>query len=391
MPAEEAYVLSENDVRNIRLYVQHKYAAMPQDKKAEIVADAVNRIIHKQLPPFEDAVKRRVTAKLIQTVVLERQKPVRSDDIFEACLSLDTTQAVIQEPLHRWVEQQINGTIEKERFLQVMDKLSECCVDEEINREIQLESGSWERFRSILREENSLPQYSVIKESVLAEVIPLPTTPAKLPLLLPLPRLNKKAARPFIYGMLCLLLIGASLMYGWSLSHPSSSKEKNQAVVQPVQPVAEPPVDGLPAELRYTEVDKERLAAYLTSKSSQLASQPYMDAIIEAAKLFDIHPILLFAITGQEQAFVPTTNEESKQIANNPFNVFHSWKEYNTTIHDSAEIAARTIVNLSKGRPEGTDPITWINRKYAEDPNWSKGVRTIFATMKRQIETPSGK
>ena len=85
------------------------------------------------------------------------------------------------------------------------------------------------------------------------------------------------------------------------------------------------------------------------------------------AKEKDIHPLFLFAITGQEQAFVPRTHKLAKQIANNPFNVYYSWKEYNTTIEQSARIAANTINRLSEDRPYNIDAITWINREYAED------------------------
>jgi hypothetical protein len=73
------------------------------------------------------------------------------------------------------------------------------------------------------------------------------------------------------------------------------------------------------------------------------------------------------------------------EIANNPFNVFHSWKEYNTTITQSARIAARTVVNSSKNRPDGIDPFTWINRRYAEDQLWADGVRSIWTSMSKHI------
>jgi hypothetical protein len=132
-------------------------------------------------------------------------------------------------------------------------------------------------------------------------------------------------------------------------------------------------------------VDTNRLAEYLHSKNSLLAEAKYMEPIIAAAEEFGIDPLLLFAITGQEQAFVPRTHKKAKEIGNNPFNVFHSWEEYNTTITQSARIAARTIVNSSKNRPADIDPFTWINRRYAEDPLWADGVRSIWNAMSKRI------
>ena len=172
------------------------------------------------------------------------------------------------------------------------------------------------------------------------------------------------------------------------MSKPSLHKLQPPVVMKPVQPVAVPS-DGLPAELRYHEIDQARMVKYLQSKSSILAEQPYFDAIVSAAQAFNIHPAVLFAITGQEQGFVPKTNKQYKRIANNPFNVFHSWQDFNTNIGQSSEIAARTVYNLSKHRPEDMDPFKWINRKYAEDPKWSDGVRAIFDKIIAYLDSPA--
>ncbi|MFF2089692.1 hypothetical protein [Paenibacillus sp. NPDC058174] len=374
MTSEKAYVLSPSDVSSIRRYVQHKYAAMPQEKKAEIVADAVNRTIHRQLPAFDDEVKRSLTASLIRQIVVERQMPVRTDDIFEACLDLNREEAAIREPLRLWIEQQAGASLSPERFDSLMDELASPEPLHALGSH-----AAWERLKSMLSGTEALPANS--GSGVLADVKDLPV-PKKM--LAPATRI-----RPVVYSLLCLLLFGATLAYGWSAASSRLGDKTAEQLNEPAGPLAKPVIDGLPDELRYTKVDEKKLASYLKGKSSVLAEQPYLGAIIAAAEQFDIHPLILFAITGQEQGFVPTTNKQAKQIANNPFNVFHSWQEYNTTIDDSATIAARTIFNLSKGRPEDVDPFTWINRKYAEDPGWSKGVRTIFGTMKRHLETPS--
>lgn len=372
MPAEEAYVLSPRDVRNIRSYVQHKYAAMPQEKRAEIVADAVNRIIHKQLPNFTDNIKRSITSILIRTAVMEHQRPVRADDIFGACLDMDRSNAAIYDPFHEWMEEQLRISCEKTVMRRLLDKLAD-------NEQFSAGDGRsrWGDLESLLKAEGI---------QVLGDAIPL-TSAEIIPLSAP-PQtgfIRRLRARAFMYSILCLFLIGASLLYGWSLTKPAPQVLQPPAAVKPVQPIVMP-VDGLPAELRFHNIDESKLKHFLDTKSSILADKPYFDAIVAAAQQFDIHPALLFAITGQEQAFVPKTNKQHLQIANNPFNVFHSWQEFNTTIEQSAEIAARTVFNLSKDRPADTDPFTWINRKYAEDPKWSDGVRSIFTAIIKEIK-----
>lgn len=104
--------------------------------------------------------------------------------------------------------------------------------------------------------------------------------------------------------------------------------------------------------------------------------------IIQASQEYDLNPLLLFAIAGQEQAFVPKNERNAKQIANNPFNVYGSWQIYNTTILDSSRIAANLIVTLSKDKPLSIDPLVWINTKYAEDKTWHIGVRKLLNELK---------
>ena len=146
----------------------------------------------------------------------------------------------------------------------------------------------------------------------------------------------------------------------------------------------------LSEELLYKEINKAELVKLLNARNSMLAGEPYNSAIITASKEFNINPLLMFAITGQEQSFVPKGKPNSEQIANNPFNVYHSWYEYNTNVTDSARIAARTIIRLSKDRPEGVDPILWLNTRggaggYAGDRNWFIGVSRIFRMLKNDV------
>jgi hypothetical protein len=147
---------------------------------------------------------------------------------------------------------------------------------------------------------------------------------------------------------------------------------------------------SLPNELRYTKVNETKLQKFLKEKNSLLTDEPYFSTITTVAKDFDIHPLLLFAILGQEQGFIPRDNAYALNIVNNPFNVFGSWKDYNTNIKDSTEIAARSIYHLSADRPSGEDPIKWINLRggeggYAEDETWWIGVKDVFERLK--IET----
>ena len=137
--------------------------------------------------------------------------------------------------------------------------------------------------------------------------------------------------------------------------------------------------------LKYKKVSMDSLGDFLEKKDSILGEEPYLTAILDSAEAYGLNPLLLFAIAGQEQSFVKKSNPKAETIANNPFNVFGSWVQYNTDIHDSSAIVSRTIINLSKNRPLNTDPIKWINRKYAKDQNWWKGVSKFLKELEENV------
>lgn len=147
----------------------------------------------------------------------------------------------------------------------------------------------------------------------------------------------------------------------------------------------------LPEELKYKAINEKRLLQWLEHKNSYLASTEFISEFVSAAKEFDIDPLLLVAITGQEQSFVPKDHRNAADIAKNPFNVFGSWQRYGKSFHDSARVASRTIVNLSKDRPPSENPIRWLSSKanprgyYAADGNWWIGVSKIYDQIRKEV------
>ena len=158
----------------------------------------------------------------------------------------------------------------------------------------------------------------------------------------------------------------------------SHQKYKNLYINNQVSEEAKILTTHLPDWFKYKVIDEFLLKSYLDNKSSLLMDEPYFSSIMEVSREFNINPILLFAITGQEQSFVPEDHVSATKIANNPYNVFCSWQSYNTDIVDASEIACRTIINLSEDRPDSVDPLVWINRKYSADQNWHYGVRSLY-------------
>ncbi|MFC5648465.1 hypothetical protein ACFPYJ_04865 [Paenibacillus solisilvae] len=372
MRTESVSVLTPTEIRNIRRYVQHKYSDLPSERRAEIVADAMQRIIMKQLPDFPESIKNQLTGELLRDAAVQQQIPVRAEHIFHACLSLDYRDKELFGPIHVWTQQQLNRIIEADWFRMQLDAA--------VRLKDSDSSGlqSWRTLAGhVVRSNNAndTNSFSTLNSKEPAKVIALPVH-------------KRTYVRSSFFAMLSIVLVTMTLVYGWLMLAPKPSGRLQPPIdTKPAQAIKVHMLNELPSELQYTEVDEKLLVQYLHSKSSLLADKPYLEAILKVAKEKDIHPLLMFAITGQEQAFVPRTHKMAKKIANNPFNVFYSWKAYNTTIEQSARIAATTINRLSKDRPYNKDAITWINREYAEDPNWSKGVTSILQAMKRYIQS----
>jgi hypothetical protein len=141
-----------------------------------------------------------------------------------------------------------------------------------------------------------------------------------------------------------------------------------------------------PADLQYHDINPDELRAFLSSRGSYLVRD--VDSFITNARTFGVNPLLLVAITGQEQSFDPESNFDAAQVGQNPFNVFGSWMAYSPGFDKSCEVAARTVATkLSYPVPSGEDPIHWIDDpqnpsgSYAEDTHWWIGVKSWFQTI----------
>jgi len=362
-----AALLSMSDVQLIRRYVQTKYAPLPQGRRAEIVADAVRRAIERRLPSFPQEMRERLAGDLIRRCVLAERRDVRPDDVLDVCAERAWELPLIREPLLAWIEEQAPGRWTPE---QVLSRL----------RRGDREAGTAAEPRPALAlvPPSGPPAVHAAAEQAPAE----PEAGAAVRRRLR-PGLPLQAARPLRRHLLWAAL-AAALAAGGTFGAGLIPLGAREAVPAPAPSAAAAlereaeQAAGMPPELRYAAIDAAAVRAYLRGRDSLLAEEPYFSAIIASARKHDVHPLLLFAIAGQEQGFVPRTGARAKQIANNPFNVFHSWTEYNTDIYDSSDIAARTIAKLGRQRPKGYDPFAWFNTRYAEDPHWAEGVRQIF-------------
>ncbi|MDB4867789.1 MAG: hypothetical protein JWR03_2122 [Cohnella sp.] len=363
---ETAALLSPADINVIRRYVQTKYAPLPSGKRAEIVADAIRRTLEQRLPELPAPIKSRMSGELIRRCLLGERREVKPEDVLEFCAELDIPDSDAEQqlvtPMLEWMDERTPGLWSPEHVATRLMRRKIIPLPTPI-LEPETMDGQATMAMAVSMESNVAVQASVLPVAAKQQNRARSWTET-----------IKRVPRRAWAAAVCVVVIG---VIAAELLRPAG-QASNPGVLQPLV-IAAPSLDiGMPRHMKFVEINTAAVKAYLQGRDALLAEEPYFSAIVDSARTHDVNPLLLFAIVGQEEGFVPKTNKNAKQIANNPFNVFHSWQEYNTNIQDSSDIAALTISRRGQSRPEGHEPFEWFNKKYAEDPNWGAGVKRLF-------------
>lgn len=386
-------VLQSDHILTIRNYIQKKYPTASTQQQSIILADAINKVIDICLIDFNKGIRDQVKFGVLHRAAINNNYNISGSDIFRACLFIKDTGENFNASLTNWLNKNCCTPIKEEHIDLLLTKVAnshneyfdyelEYIIDKSIrdlendngiNRSIVIDTPSFEgSFVERVR-----TTYEYFKGKMIIKYIPY-------------------------HILVAILLLSASLYtYLFVVRQDNSVDEiKPQMIFAELQYKLRN--DGtflaqdntfqqnyvneqLMYKLQYRQVDKNSLLQYLSRKGSLLCEEPYFSSIFQASDEYDLNPLLLFAIAGQEQSYVPKNAKNAKLIANNPFNVYGSWQVYNTTILDSARIAANLIVTLSKNRPASIDPIVWINTKYAEDKTWNVGVRKLFEELDKEV------
>jgi len=339
-------LLNQNDINELREQIHLQFKEATAKQKASILAQKIYEIIDDSLPDFSPETKRTIRMELLNKQLQTKSLTITANDIVSSSIEVAAVEEVGQE-LSQWIlkKAELDETATKdylEQFLNVEKPLT--AMNNSLVNAIQVEKNiNFSSLSKWYKKKIYLLGLTLVSSIFLILLIEFP--------------LQKK-------------LEGVK---GETLHFTETMEVERMA-------------NELPDYLQYDTINEEKLRKWLYGRNSMLADEPYFSTVINVADEFNINPLLLFAITGQEQGFVSKENKRAEEIANNPFNVFHSWEDFNTNILESSQIAARTIVNLSKDRPEDADPIQWINRKYAEDENWWIGVSKIFAQLEKVVK-----
>lgn len=353
-------ILYSQNVIDLKTCIHEKYPHYDTRLAAIQFAGAVHKIIDQNVLCFDKPLQVTIKNNLLQEVIKKEVFDINAYDIFKACTALDISDEHYFESLTTWVNNNQNHHFSKEQVVELKAKLND------VQQPLKILTPSEDKLAA-------LPPHTYVFNII-----------------------NILKNRTSLVLIAVMMTLG-TVVLSKNLSHGSNTHknitntpietmfdtEEENILLTPIHP-STPQTDSnnaLHKSLQHKEINTDALYNFLTKRDSTLADQPYFNSILDVAREFNINPLLMFAITGQEQSFVPKSNINATLIANNPFNVYGSWKRFNTDIDDASRIVARTILNLSKGCPENEDPLKWINKKYAEDPNWHLGVGQILATL----------
>ena len=351
-------IISATDIESLRHNISIDHPSSSEVERAQVFATMLHQKLDAALALFDAPIQKHIKCTLIEQNVTKKDFAINALDIVETYVHLEDATNVTD--LTSWVNQFQEAPLSEEAILSLMEHLLPLPVSD------------------------TLPQAIASTEisSHKAQVFSLP-----------LPMRIVKFSDCVLMTLLCI--VGIFHFYfskQLAVRNELFNKQASFKVTLPISIELMDSANYLQSHLQYKPINEMALKNWLLEKQSLLATEPYFSTFLKTAKNYNINPLLLFAITGQEQNFVPMTHESAKKIANNPFNLYGSWQDYNTSIEDATQIVARTIIHLGKDCPDEQDQIKWINREYAADPNWSLGVTYFLNELEiatsGQVESP---
>lgn len=376
---KDTKIINNDDIKRIKQYINIKFSKEDSKNKSYMLSSTIHDIINSKLDGFPSSIKKELKNLIFKNTFLCGKDHIQLYDVFYSYINYEELNNEKFEILLTWINNNIKTNIDKkdlEEYL-IIEKIIEPISIKANPNKLALEELACGLNTSSFK--NEINMTTTINKNINSKSTTIKDN-NKIYVLKKL--FNKPVYSILIVFGLFLIIFYIKINYLTTNtlsknSTPTKSVSSNKVSKHSLR-IINP---NIPKDITFTSVNETKLKNYLSIRKSMLAKEPYFSSIINSAKEFDINPLLLFAITGQEQNFVPENSKYAKKIANNPFNVFHSWEEYNTNIKDTSKIAAKTVFNLLKDMPKGENPFKWINKKYAEDKNWYKGVQSIYKEL----------
>ena len=356
-------ILSIQEIMQFKSHIAQQHTHLPSDKRAELLSVAIHKHLDQHLTGVDSDYRPLLRHNLLSSTVAKHNYNISQHDVLTSIGTLDLNQDSKTDLAAKWLNASttINFTYDGlATYLDPSPTVSLPSMPRKISKKTYFTYAQWLSIALVL--------FLVVVLSVsLFSLLKPHEAPPTL-------RLIRHYAENEYIGL-------HNLDRVYLISEITKDDLGHLNVLHHTVPF------GIKYEsfpFPYETFDYFAVRDYIADKRRGLiGSAVHFNTIITLAQVNDIDPLLLFAIIGQEQAFVPTDSYRATEVLNNPFNVFNSWLTYNTSLNESTQIAINTIKNRLNSRPIQTPPLIWLNGIYAEDENWHVGVRLIYQHLQK--------
>lgn len=408
-------VVRLEDIASLRSHLEQKHPELSHYQRAEMMSAGIHKMLESNLTGLDQDIRAQIKRSLITNHLIHQQQSILKLDVLNGILSTDMHPDYLIAKTWNWYVLNTGHSVTLSDFISQASPYLPHRV-----RKTVVESGLVQnRYAEYLRRtepspepepepvekepdpvlENEFP-LEPAEEAVHNEIVSEDDGAENLPVVelqpVPLQKQRVKAYRFTTKGkgilaaslFLTLVIASAPKLSEAMLSRIDEGSYSNSQLKPPLNyTVAESPFDPLqtaldkPEYFRYQNVSIQNLEAYLERKNSKLLAEDYLEQLLSYSYEKDLNPLLLIAIIGQEQNYVPAQHKYADRMIQNPFNIYGSWETHQVGFTASMKEACYTINAALAGREPYKDPFVVINSRYAQDPHWYVGVKVIFRDL----------
>lgn len=385
-------VVRLEEIASLRAYLEKKYPDQSPEERADMMAQSIYKMLDASMSGLEPQQRDRIRRKMVEQYLIESRQSILKLDILNQVLRLpDLLPDQVVSKAWGWYVMNTGHSILMSEFTDRVTPYLPPRVREAVREQI-------EKQKELLPQQK--PKSPELPEPVIPDTAapPQPVAAHKQEPTKPVHRKKKyRLAKKYRFTKKGWIAIGSAAVLialsGYALTI-GISHFRNSILFAPVlDPAVELKAEspfriepdsgpiGKPEYFRFSSIRTDDLKRYLEAKNSALLNSGYLNQLLTESKETDINPLLLVAILGQEQGYVPREHRYADIMLKNPFNIYGSWETHRIGFDKSLGEACFTINASLAKRTYYEDPFEVINKRYAQDPNWRLGVKLIFLDL----------
>lgn len=316
-------ILSIQEIMQYKSHIAEQNNHLPSDKRAELLSIAIHKHLDQHLTGVDSDYRPILRHNLLSSTVAKHTYNITQHDVLTSIFTLDLNQNSKTDLAKNWLNASTTLKYTYEGLADYLETITSDSLDSKIitpSKTYSINHTKWLLFALCFI------LIATISVALLSNPKPLDSAPTW--------RLIRNHAENDYIGLHTMDRV-------YLISEITKDEFGYINVLHQTVPF------GLKYEsfpFPYEPFDYFAVKDYIAdNRKGLIGSTVHFNTIITLAQVNDVDPLLLFAIIGQEQAFVPTGSYRATDVLNNPFNVFNSWLTFNTSLNESTQIAINTI------------------------------------------------